>query len=91
MNRTREDRLILVTKHHLGIGFELWNAQQTWFWYVDNTNRSAAIGAASSESEAIAEAHSSIEELSNSRAQPCWECALGKLSRYLALVCDTNV
>ena len=91
LNRNREDRLIRVTKHHLGIGFELWNAQQTWFWYVDNTNRSAAIGAASSESEAIAETHSSIEELSNSRARPGWECTLGKLARYLASVSDTNV
>jgi hypothetical protein len=75
-----------VTKQHMGIGFEVWNTQQTWFWYVDNTNRSGTIGAASSESEAIAEAHSSIEEISNSSARPGWECTLGKLARCLASV-----
>jgi hypothetical protein len=79
-----------VTKHHLGIGFEVWNTQQTWFWYVDNTNRNGTIGAAASESDAIAEAHSSIEEISNSRARPDWECTLGNLARYLASVCDAD-
>ena len=66
-----------VTKHHLGIGFEVWNTQQTWFWFVDNTNRNGTIGAAASESDAIAEAHSSIEEISNSSARP----GLGMLAR----------
>jgi hypothetical protein len=80
-----------VTKHYFGIGFEIWNTHQSWYWYVDNTNRSSTIGAAGSESEAIAGEHSSIEELSNSRARPGWECSLGKLSRYLTSVCDTNV
>jgi hypothetical protein len=77
-----------VTKHHLGIGFEVWNNQQSWFWYVDNTNRNGTIGAAASESDAIAEAHSSIEEISNSDVRPGWECSLGKLARYLSTVCD---
>jgi hypothetical protein len=79
-----------VTKHHLGIGFEVWNNQQAWFWYVDNTNRNGTIGAAASESDAIAEAHSSIEEISNSSASSVWECTLGKLARYLASVSDAN-
>jgi hypothetical protein len=77
-----------VTKHHLGIGFEVWSNQQGWFWYVDNTNRNGTIGAAASESDAIAEAHSSIEEISNSDVRPGWECSLGKLARYLSTVCD---
>jgi hypothetical protein len=90
LNGNREDRLMRVTKHHLGIGFEVWNTQQTWFWYVDNTNRNGTIGAAASESDAIAEAHSSIEEISNSSASSVWECTLGKLARYLASVSDAN-
>jgi hypothetical protein len=77
-----------ISKSHLGIGFEVWNAQQTWFWLVDNTNRNGMIGAAASESDAIAEARSSIEEISNSNGHPGWECSLGKLARYLASVCD---
>ena len=77
-----------VSKHHLGIGFEVWNAQQSWFWLVDNTNRNGMIGAAASESEAVREARSSIEEISNSTLRPDWECSLGKLARYLASVCD---
>jgi len=77
-----------VSKHHLGIGFEVWNAQQSWFWFVENTNRNGMIGAAATESDAIAEAHSSIEEISNSCARPGWECQLGKLARYLACFSD---
>jgi hypothetical protein len=77
-----------VSKNHLGIGFEVWNAQQSWFWLVDNTSRNGTIGAAATESDAIAEAHSSIEEISNSKARFGWECSLGKLARYLASVRD---
>ncbi len=77
-----------ISKHHLGIGFEVWNAQQSWFWLVDNTNRNGMIGAAASESEAVREARSSLEEISNSTLRPDWECSLGKLARYLASVCD---
>ena len=47
-------------------------------------------GAAATESDAIAEAHSSIEEISNSATGPDWECSLSKLARYLATVCDTT-
>ena len=79
-----------VSRHYLGIGFEVWNAQQSWFWLVENTNRNGMIGAAATESDAIAEAHSSIEEISNSDVRPDWECSLGKLARYLASVCDTT-
>jgi hypothetical protein len=79
-----------ITKNYLGVGFEVWNNQQSWFWYVDNTNRNGMIGAAASESDAIAEAHSSIEEISESSAESGWECSLGKLARYLASVCGSN-
>jgi hypothetical protein len=80
-----------ISRNHLGIGFEVWNAQQSWFWLVDNTNRNGTIGAAATESDAIAEAHSSIEEISNTNARSSgWECSLGKLARYLASVCDTT-
>jgi hypothetical protein len=75
----------------LGIGFEVWNAQQSWFWLVDNTNRNGMIGAAASESDAIAEARSSIEEISDSSVRPGWECSLGKLARYLESVNDAPV
>ncbi len=79
-----------ISKHHLGIGFEVWNSQQSWFWFVDNTNRNGMIGAAATESDAIAEARSSIEEISNSNMRPGWECSLGKLAKYLATVCDAT-
>ena len=75
-----------ISRNHLGIGFEVWNAQQSWFWLVDNTNRNGMIGAAATESAAIAEARSSIEEISNSNGRPGWECSLGQLARYLASV-----
>jgi len=77
-----------VSKHHLGIGFAVWNAQQSWFWFVENTSRNGMIGAAATESDAIRDAQSSIEEISNSDARNGWECSLGKLARYLASVCD---
>lgn len=79
-----------ISKHHLGIGFQLWNSQQSWFWFVENTNRNGMIGAASSESEAEREARATIEEIA-SPARPGWECALGNLARYLASVCDAAV
>ena len=78
-----------ISKNHLGIGFEVWNSQQSWFWFVESTNRNGMIGAAASESEAEREARSSIEEI----ASPCrggWESALGNLARYLARFCDAT-
>ena len=77
-----------VTKNHLGIGFEVWKSQQSWFWFVENTNRNGMIGAAATQAAAIDDARSSIEEIANSDARAGWECRLGKLSRYLASVCD---
>jgi hypothetical protein len=52
-------------RSHLGSCFEVWNGEQTWFWFVANAHRNGgAIGAAATEAEAIREACSSIEEIS---------------------------
>ena len=74
-----------VSRHHLGIGFEVWNAQQSWFWFVENTNRNGTIGAAATESDAIADAHSSIEEISNSDCAPRTGNARSASSRDISL------
>jgi hypothetical protein len=79
-----------ISKNHLGVGFEVWNAQQSWFWFVANTNRNGMIGAAATELDAISDARASIEELSNSTSRPDWERSLGNLARYLASVCGAN-
>jgi len=79
-----------ISKHHLGVGFEVWYAQQSWFWFVANTNRNGMIGAAATESDAVRDARSSIEELSDSNSRPDWERSLGNLARYLASVCDAT-
>ena len=78
-----------ISKHYLGIGFRVWNSNQSWFWFVENTDRTGMIGAAPSESEAEREARATIEEIA-SPAHPGWECALGNLARYLARTCDAN-
>jgi len=76
-----------ISKHHLGIGFEVWNARQSWFWMVGNSDRNGVIGAAATESEAVREARESIEELADSMALGDWERSLGNLERYLASFC----
>ena len=81
-------KFMRISKHHLGVGFEVWQAQESWFWFVANTNRNGMIGAAATESDAMRDARSSIEELSNSNNRPDWEISLGNLARYLACVCD---
>ena len=77
-----------ISKNHLGIGFEVWNAQQSWFWFVENTDRNGMIGAAATESDAVREARSTIEEISNSTLLAGWVGPLGNLARYLASVSD---
>jgi hypothetical protein len=50
---------------HLGTHFEVWTAQQTWFWCLVNPHRNGgAIGAAASEAEAVREATLAIEAIS---------------------------
>jgi hypothetical protein len=78
-----------ISKHHLGVGFQVWHSQQSWFWLVANTNRNGVIGAAATELDAMRDARSSIEEIANSDARPAWERSLVNLARYLASSDDT--
>lgn len=56
------------TRYHLGTDFEIWTAQQTWFWFVVNPHRSGGtIGAAATEADALREACLSIEEIAAHR------------------------
>jgi hypothetical protein len=80
-----------LSKHHLGIGFEVWNAQQAWFWFVRNTNRDSMIGAAASEASATRDARSSIEELFDTKCRPDRERSLGILAQYPASPCSATV
>jgi hypothetical protein len=79
------------SKNHLGIGFEVWTAQQTWFWFVADLERNGIIGAAATESEAEREARRSIEELANSIALASWENSFRNLERYLSTVPDAQI
>ncbi|HSY78452.1 MAG TPA: hypothetical protein VK884_02525 [Verrucomicrobiae bacterium] len=78
-----------ISKHHLGVGFEVWHSQQSWFWFVANTNRNGVIGAAATELDAMRDARMSIEEIANSDSGPGWERSLVNLARYLASSDDT--
>ena len=52
-------------RNYLGISFELWTRQRTWFWsLVDPGREGAMIGAAATEAEAVYEACLTIEEKS---------------------------
>jgi len=54
----------LARSHGSPIAFEVWTGQGAWFWYVAHPQRNCgAIGAAATETEAIREARSSIEEM----------------------------
>ena len=82
------------TRHYLGIDFEVWDGQQTWFWFVIDPHRDGgAIGAASSETEAVRDACLSIDAMLPERCESfCavdWEISLAKLERYLAQYCDS--
>ena len=79
------------SRNHLGTGFEVWAAQQSWFWFVDKPHcNGAAIGSAASEAEAVRLARSAIEALiprlppSHPIAIAGWECSLANLERYLS-------
>jgi hypothetical protein len=51
-------------KRDSGVGFNLWNVQGAWFWsLVYPDTHSGAIGAATSEAEAVGEARAAIERL----------------------------
>jgi hypothetical protein len=81
-------------RNYLGTGFEVWAAQQSWFWFVDKPHgKGAAIGSAASEAEAVQMACSTIEALipwvpaSHPIAIAGWECSLANLERYLIDPC----
>jgi hypothetical protein len=78
------------SKSHLGIGFEVWTARQTWFWFVADLDRNGMIGAAATESEAEREARRSIEELSDSITLAGWENSLNNLERYLSTMPEAS-
>jgi hypothetical protein len=53
-----------ISKRHFGVGFEVWESQHAWFWFVRNPHREGGtIGAAATESEAVRQARLSIEEI----------------------------
>lgn len=55
-------------RHHLGIGFEVWKAHQSWYWLVAGPGlNGGAIGAAATEASAMRDAYWSIEEMAASR------------------------
>jgi hypothetical protein len=57
-------------RHHLGIGFEVWKAQESWYWLVARPGlNGGAIGAAATEALAMRDAHWSIEEMAASRGE----------------------
>jgi hypothetical protein len=56
----------MTRRTHLGIGFEIWNGHEAWFWRVLNSRCNAgAVGAAGKESDAMREACLSIEEMAS--------------------------
>jgi hypothetical protein len=82
-------------RHYQGLGFEVWDGQQTWFWLVLNPNRDGgAIGAAATENAAVRDACRSIDEMLSMRAQPRrsvdWEISLSNLEHYLAQCCEQS-
>jgi hypothetical protein len=67
-------------ENHLGVGFEIWTGQWTWFWSLaDPQLDGGAVGAASTEAEARREARIAIEEISARRGAECLRLAAGRL------------
>jgi len=72
-----------------GIIFEVWEGQQSWFWFViDPQCDGGAIGVATSETAAVRDACASIDEMMTCSYAPamttqCWEISLANLERYL--------
>ena len=77
-------------RHYLGIDFEVWDGQQSWFWFVIDPHRDGgAIGAAVSETAAVRDACLSIDEMMAHCQPPSaigWEISLANLERYLTCV-----
>ena len=82
-------------RHYQGIDFEVWDGQQTWFWFViDPDCDGGAIGAASTETEAVCDACLSIDHMIFARAESLtaagWEISLANLERYLTHCCNRS-
>jgi hypothetical protein len=80
-------------RHYQGVDFEVWDGQQTWFWFVIDPHREGgAIGAAASENDAVRDACLSIDEMMYTRPESLmaaeWEISLAELERYLMQRCD---
>jgi hypothetical protein len=80
-------------RHYLGIDFEVWDGQQTWFWFVIDPHREGgAIGAAASETSAVCAACLAIDEMIGTRIDTLtaidWEVSLANLERYLMQCCE---
>jgi hypothetical protein len=55
-------------ENHLGVSFDIWRGQWTWFWSLVNPHHDGgAVGAALTEADAIREARTAIEEMSARR------------------------
>jgi hypothetical protein len=65
MNATTDRRVQERTRRrHLDVPYEIWEAQQSWWWLVVSPSRkSGAIGAAATADQAAHDACRSIEEL----------------------------
>jgi hypothetical protein len=57
----------MSTGVHLGLRFDVWNGQGTWFWLVVPRGGAGIVGAAANEADAVRDARTSIEELSGRR------------------------
>jgi len=77
-------------RQYLGTGFEVWAAQQSWFWFLDKPHGDgAAIGAAATEADAVRDACLTIDASMSRRpispllTNAAWEYSLANLERYL--------
>jgi hypothetical protein len=66
---------VRAMRHHLGIGFEVWKAQESWYWLVARPGLNAgAIGAAATEAGAMRDACWSIEGMRSSGEEMTARC-----------------
>lgn len=68
-------------ENHLGVGFDIWKGQWTWFWSLINPQLDGgAVGAAPTEADAIREARLAIEEMAARRGAgaACLSLAAGR-------------
>ena len=81
-------------KCYSGMIFEVWEREQSWFWFIiDPAVDGGAIGVASSENEAVRDACASIDGMTARIEAPamtagCWEISLANLELYLSCIRD---